>query len=160
MAQMDDRIRETSEFVLGGGLLNASQAELLLERSAADLYDILYWANKIRRKHFGNAVRVCSIIPGRLGGCDQDCRFCAQSSRYRTAAPRTPQILSDEEIIEGARLAKAAGVTHFGIVYSGRAVSESELIRLENLVRRIRSEVGIGVCAGLGIINAVQARRL
>ncbi len=160
MVQMDTRILEIAETVLGGGLLDGPQAEPLLQRGGADLHDILYWANRIRQKHFGDAVRICSIVPGRLGGCDQDCKFCAQSARYKTAIPRKPQVLSDEEIMEGARQAKAAGVTHFGIVYSGRAVSEDELARLEKLVRRIRKEVGIGVCAGLGIISTEQARRL
>jgi biotin synthase len=69
-------------------------------------------------------------------------------------------VLTDEEIMEGARQAKAAGVPHFGIVYSGKAVSESELVRLEKLVQRIRREVGIRVCAGLGIIDDKQAMRL
>lgn len=158
--KMDTRIFELAQFVLEGGVLDSSGAELLLHRSGADLFDILYWANKIRQKHFGDTVRICSIVPGRLGGCSEDCAFCAQSARYQTAVPRQPKVLSDEEIMEAARQAKASGVTHFGIVYSGRSVSESELGRLEKLVGKIRSEVGIGVCAGLGIISENQARRL
>jgi biotin synthase len=157
---MDKAISDIAALVLAGGLLDRGQASLLLERGGADLHDILYWANRIRLKHFGNGVRICSIVPGRLGGCSQDCKFCAQSSRYKTAVPRDPQVLTDEEIMEGARQAKAAGVPHFGIVYSGKAVNESELLRLEKLVARIRSEVGIRVCAGLGIISEGQAARL
>ena len=160
MEPMDKRISDIAERVLAGRLLEGDDAEVLLERSGADLHDILYWANRLRRHFFGDGVRICSIVPGRLGGCEQDCRFCAQSSRYRTASPRKAQLLSDEQIMDGARQAKAAGVSHFGIVYSGRSVSEDELRRLEKLVKRIRSEVGISVCAGLGIINAEQARRL
>jgi biotin synthase len=157
---MDKRISDVAAIVLAGGLLNKDQAAVLLERNGAELYDILYWANRIREKSFGNGVRICSIVPGRLGGCEQDCKFCAQSSRYKTAVPRKAQVLTDEEIMEGARQAKAAGVPHFGIVYSGKAVSESELVRLEKLVQRIRREVGIRVCAGLGIIDDKQAMRL
>jgi biotin synthase len=157
---MDKRISDIAEIVLAGGLLDKEQAAVLLERDGAELYDILYWANRIREKSFGNGVRICSIVPGRLGGCEQDCKFCAQSSRYKTAVPRKAQVLTDEEIMEGARQAKAAGVPHFGIVYSGKAVSESELVRLEKLVQRIRREVGIRVCAGLGIIDDKQAMRL
>jgi biotin synthase len=157
---MDKRIADIAELALAGDSLDRTQAQVLLERSGADLHDILYWANRIRQKFFGDGVRICSIVPGRLGGCEQDCRFCAQSSRYKTAVPRKPQVLSDEEIMEGARQAKVAGVPHYGIVYSGKAVSESELARLEKLIRRIREEVGIRVCAGLGIIDEQQARRL
>lgn len=157
---MDQRISDIAARVLAGSLLGRDEAGLLLERGGADLHDILYWANRIRQKNFGDGVRICSIVPGRLGGCEQDCRFCAQSARYKTAVPRKPQVLTDDEIMEGARQAKAAGVPHYGIVYSGKAVSESELARLEKLIARIRSEVGIRVCAGLGIINESQAKRL
>jgi biotin synthase len=157
---MDRTIRDIAAKVLAGGLLGRTEAGVLLERGGANLHDILYWANRIREKHFGDGVRICSIVPGRLGGCEQDCKFCAQSSRYKTAVPRKAQVLTDEEIMEGARQAKAAGIPHFGIVYSGKAVSESELTRLEKLVARIRREVGIRVCAGLGIIGDDQARRL
>jgi biotin synthase len=157
---MERRISEIAEFVLGDGLPDRAQADALKASGGADLHDILYWANRIREKYFGNGVRICSIVPGRLGGCNQDCKFCAQSARYKTAVPREPQVLSDEEIMAAARQAKEAGVPHFGIVYSGKAVTESELQRLERLIPRIRKEVGIRVCAGLGIIDDKQARRL
>ena len=91
-----------------------------------DRDDLLYWANKIRQKFFGNRIKVCSIVPGRVGGCDQDCAFCAQSARYKTHVEKTT-ILSDEEILEAAAAAKENGVPHLGIVYSGKAVSDAEL---------------------------------
>ncbi len=146
--------------VLDGQLLDRAEIDTLLEESERDCDDLLYWANKIRQKFFGNKIKVCSIVPGRLGGCNQDCAFCAQSVRYETAVAKKPQLLRDDEILAGAARAVANGVGNFGIVYSGRAISEAELARIENLVRQIKDKYNLEVCVSLGIITADQAARL
>jgi len=58
-----------------------------------------------------------------------------------------------------ARQAQMNGVTRFGIVYSGKAVSEKELDRIENLIKQIKA-MGLKVCASLGVIRRQQAARL
>lgn len=157
---MNDVIRQFAELVLSGNLLTREQGVELAQAGRADFEDLLYWANRIRRKFFGDKVRVCSIVPGRLGGCSQDCAFCAQSARYDTAVDKTPKVLTDEQIMTAAAEAKAKGVPNFGIVYSGKAVSGSELDRLIRLIGRIRKEYGLGVCASLGILDKAQMKRL
>ncbi len=157
---MNETIALLANRVLGGGLLDRAEIDSLLEESEGDYDDLLYWANKIRRKYFVDKIKVCSIVPGRLGGCDQDCAFCAQSVRYDTAVGKKARLLSDEEILAGAAQASGNGVGNFGIVYSGRAISEVELARIEKLVRRIKDEYGLGVCVSLGMITAEQAKRL
>ena len=157
---MNERIRDFARQVLDGKTLDRSQIEQLLEESKTDFDDFLYFANKIRTKHFANKVNVCSIVPGRLGGCDQDCAFCAQSVRYDTAVDKKPQVLTDEQILAAAAEAKEKGVPNFGIVYSGRAITEAELQRIERLIKVITKDYGLGMCASLGIINEEQADRL
>ena len=103
---------------------------------------------------------MCSIVPGRLGGCSQDCAFCAQSVYYDTAVDKTPKTLTDDEIMAAANEAKQKGVPNFGIVYSGRKVSDAELDRLIDLTRRIKTEIGMGVCMGLGILSEENMQRL
>jgi biotin synthase len=157
---VNEIIRQFGEKVIAGGLLDREEARELSAQSKDNLPDLLYWANLIREKYFGNEVRVCSIVPGRLGGCDQDCAFCAQSVRHDTEIGKSVTVLSDEEILAAAKEAKEKGVPHFGIVYSGKAISEKELARIEKLIAKIKSDYGMGVCASLGIISADQARRL
>jgi len=144
---------------LAGGKIDEEQIDILLAEAKRDFFDLLYWANKIREKFFGNKIKICSIVPGRLGGCNQDCKFCAQSVRYKTGFDEA-QLLSDEEILNAAEQAKLNGVANFGIVYSGKTVSEKELTRLQGLIKQIRNEFGLGVCASLGVITAEQAHRL
>jgi biotin synthase len=157
---MNLTIQTLAERVLAGDLLTPQQAKELLAASLDDLDDLLYWANQIRRHFFGTQVRVCSIVPGRLGGCNQDCAFCAQSVRYDTGIDKTPKVLSDEQILAAAAEAKRKGVPNFGIVYSGKAVSDSELERLIALAGRLKNEYGLGVCMGLGILSDRQMFRL
>jgi biotin synthase len=157
---MNKMIAELAETVLAGNVLSRPDIDKLAEQSKTDLDDLLYWANEIRKQNFSNKVQVCSIVPGRLGGCDQDCAFCAQSVRYNTHIDKKPKVLNDEEVLAAARKAKEKGVGHFGIVYSGRAVSEKEITRLERLIEQITNEIGIPVCGGFGILGEAQLKRL
>jgi len=156
---MNEKIETIAECCLSGDEIGAKQIDTLLAEGKTHFFDLLYWANKIREKFFGNKVKICSIVPGRLGGCDQDCKFCAQSARYETSY-RNTQILSDEEILSAAEQARLNDVTRFGIVYSGRTTSEKELARLQSLIRQIKERFGLKVCASLGVITAEQAQQL
>jgi biotin synthase len=156
---MEEKIKEIAESILNGRLIERCEIGYLVSLKDDCLEDLMYWANKIREKHFGRKVKICSIVPGRLGGCSEDCKFCAQSSHYQTAVGPA-KYLNDDEILAAAKSAKENGVKNFGIVYSGRTISEKELARLEKLIPKIKNEIGIDVCGGFGIINFEQAKRL
>lgn len=100
----------------------------------------------------GNQVSLCSIINAKSGKCSEDCRFCVQSSHYRTATPVYP-LKEIDEVVAAAREAKSAGAARFSLVTSGRGPSPKELAGIVELVRAIRSEVPIQVCASLGILD-------
>ena len=157
---MNEQIKNYAQQILGGQLLERHEIDRLSELSTDALDDLLYWANEIRKANFGNKVKICSIVPGRLGGCSQDCAFCAQSVHYDTAVDKTPKTLTDDEIMAAAAEAKKKGVPNFGIVYSGRKVSDAELDRMIGLTRRIKEEIGMGVCMGLGILSEENMQRL
>ena len=86
---MNAIIQTSAQTILDGGQLTAERIGRLSMASFEDLDDLLYWANRIRIRFFGKRIRICSIVPGRLGGCSQDCAFCAQSVRYDTAINKT-----------------------------------------------------------------------
>jgi biotin synthase len=157
---MNKHTEQYAKQILDGQLLEGKDIDRLSELSHEHFDDLLYWANEIRKQNFGNKVKMCSIVPGRLGGCSQDCAFCAQSVHYDTAVDKTPQTLTDDEIMAAAKEAKQKGVPNFGIVYSGRKVSDAELDRLIALTGRIKDEIGMGVCMGLGILSEESMQRL
>ena len=156
---MNQEIAKIAKCCLGGRAIDTDQIHALFAEALSSFSDLLYWANRIRERFFGNKVKVCSIVPGRLGGCNQDCKFCAQSARYKTGYGQA-QPTSDEDILMAAEQARASGVTHFGIVYSGRTTSETELERLEGIIRQIRTRWGLDICASVGMITEEQAKGL
>jgi len=156
---MNKLIAGIAELCLDGKKPQREQINVLAAQAETDLPDLLYWANRIRQRFFENKIRICSIVPGRLGGCNQDCKFCAQAARYKTAYDK-PTTVSDDQILRAAHAAKTSGVATFGIVYSGKTISETELARLERLLSQVKERFGLQVCASLGCITTDQAKRL
>jgi len=100
----------------------------------------------------GSKVSLCSILNAKSGKCSEDCRFCAQSSHYATGAPVYP-LKAVAEVLAAAREAHSIGASRFSLVTSGRGPGRGELARIVELVKAIRAEVPIQVCASLGILD-------
>ena len=49
-----------------------------------DLKELCIGADKIRAARIGDKVDLCSIINGRSGRCQEDCKYCAQSAHNHT----------------------------------------------------------------------------
>ena len=92
---MNNRVAKLAEEILNGKIIDRGEIEFLFLLGDENFDDLLYWANQIRQKFFGRKIKVCSIVPGRLGGCTQDCKFCAQSAGHETAY-KDVKILTDE----------------------------------------------------------------
>jgi len=163
-------IAQLGEAVLSGQLLNADQALRLADLAAADPWEAMAWAHRVRQGRFGNQVRFCSIIAGRLGACPEDCKWCAQSlawtpSRRQTAkeaAPAKPRVAPRREILAAAHAARENSAACLGIVNSGRRPSAADLGAVAEAAGAILSDMScpLGVCASLGEITADQARKL
>ena len=72
---------ELYQKVSATGFIRREEAKILVD---ADIYDMMYGANKIRQRNKGNVVEFCSIVSARSGRCSNDCAFCAQSSSWKT----------------------------------------------------------------------------
>lgn len=160
MEQACEEIIGLAEKVIAGGAITEEEARRLIRTRDEDTMLLLAMADKIRQKYCGSAVDFCAILNARSGHCPEDCRFCAQSGRYHTGA-KYYRLLPEEEIMEAARKAKAAGAVRFSLVTSGRNQSNpNEFEEILHVVGRIRREVGLEVCCSLGLISEDQARRL
>ena len=143
----------------GKGLSRRS-ALALAEGSADDLSDLLYWSNRVRERHLGRRVRFCAILGAKQGRCPEDCRFCAQSSRYATGAAACP-LKPQSEIRQAARAEHLAACESFGLVTSGLGPKEGpEWRRLLAAFRRIAGEGRVTPCASLGVLNDDTAAQL
>ncbi len=153
-------IIKLAEKVLDGGEINVSEAEQLINVKDEDTMLLLAMADKIRAKFTGNQVDCCAIINARSGRCSEDCKFCAQSAHYETGVTEY-SLLAEDEIVEAAKKAKAAGAIRFSIVTSGRGQSRED--DFENICKtliRIKNEVGVEICCSLGLLTLEHAHKL
>ncbi|MBQ7221234.1 MAG: biotin synthase BioB [Synergistaceae bacterium] len=116
-------------------------------------------ADEIRKKFCADKFDVCTIINGKSGRCSENCKFCAQSAHHKTNAENYP-LLSPDEMLGKARHDSSHGAVHYGIVTSGRNLTDDEVDRVCEAVRRIRAETGLSVCVSLGLLTEEQYRRL
>jgi biotin synthase len=157
---VQQRVVTLAQRVLGGELLGREDAEFLTTVGGDDLYDLFYWANKVRTRFVGREVRFCAIVPAKFGGCSEDCRFCAQSSHYHTAVEGQTR-LTDEQVLQSAEHAGQVGAHNFGIVNSGRGPTRRELQEwLKPIMLRIAAEGTTRACADLGALTPETAKFL
>lgn len=129
--------------------------EELLKLYNSDLEELL----KISAKVCSNRVELCSLISARTGKCSQDCKYCAQSSHYRTNIETNP-LLSPEEVKKAALRAKEHKSLRFAIVTSGKTPDESDFDTMIEMIKEINKIDGLKSCASIGILNEEQAKRL
>jgi len=63
----------------------------------------------------GPDVKFCAIVAAKVGGCSEDCKFCAQSEHYSTAVGEQSK-LTDAQVLDSAVHAGEVGADSFGIV--------------------------------------------
>ena len=141
------------EKVNNGGYINREEALSLCD---APLSDMLYGANGLREKFYGNRISLCAVINARSGLCAEDCAFCAQSARHKTGAPVYP-MRSKEDIVTQAGEAREMKAARISIVTSGRGLKERERAEVCEVIGALRGAGGINPCASLGEIDAGTA---
>ncbi len=142
--------------VIGGYLITREEALFLYKE---DLGDLTRYADMIRDHFCGNQFDMCTIINGKSGLCSENCKFCAQSSHYNTGS-KVYSLLSEEEILADAKKNADQGVMRYSIVTAGRSLSDGEVDRMCQIIRRIKEEVHISVCVSFGLLKKDQFRRL
>ena len=154
------RLVELTNKVLNGGQITQAEAIEIINTSDEDTILLLALADKIRQKFHGDAVDLCSIVNARAGRCPENCSFCAQSSFHKTGVAEHA-LLSDEELLDAARKTKQAGVNRFSIVTSGRGMGkQDDFQRILRVLKQIKEELNMQVCASLGILTATEAEAL
>lgn len=110
-------------------------------------------------KYMSNNIEFCSLINARNGKCSQNCKYCAQSSHYRTDIESYP-LVDIEEVKIAAEEALSNKASRFSIVTSGKTPDEGRDFKLELEMIKLVNELGIKSCASIGILNEEQAKQL
>lgn len=147
-------IQVTADKILSGNNISYKEAERLYLNKNVPLFDLLWVANRIRESFRKNRVELCSVVNAKSGICSEDCKFCAQSSHYKTGIKSYP-LLSGEEILKAAVNAKNNKATCFGIVTSGKGINDKkEISTICKAIGKIKKNLpGLKRSVSLGIVN-------
>ncbi|MDR2425666.1 MAG: biotin synthase BioB [Endomicrobium sp.] len=132
-------------------ILEIIDGQQITKEEASKLFDfeieeLFFAASKIRKKYKGNKVKICSIINAKSGQCSENCKFCAQSAHHKTNVNVYP-LVSNEKIEEVSNKAlENAGC--FGIVSSGNNLTDEEIDRLCDLLKKHKKSDHFGMSVG------------
>lgn len=129
--------------------------EELLKLYNMDLEELL----AISSKYVKDTVEFCSIVNARNGKCSQNCKYCAQSSYYRTDIETYP-LIPVEDVIKAAEESRDNKADRFAIVTSGKTPDEEDFDKVVAMIKAVNEVKGIKSCASIGILNEEQAKAL
>ena len=126
---------------------------------ALPLPELLYRAAGVHRQHFDPAeVQVSTLLSVKTGGCPEDCSYCPQAARYHTGVDPT-KLMSTEDVLEKARLAKAAGASRFCMGAAWRSPKDRDIPKVAAMIQGVKA-LGLETCATLGMLSEPQAQAL
>lgn len=134
---------------------NKLSKDELIKLYNSDLDDLL----ELSSKYIKDTVEFCSIVNARNGKCSQNCKYCAQSSHYRTNIETYP-LIPVEDVIKAAEESKENKASRFAIVTSGKTPDEEDFNKVLELIKAVNNIDGIKSCASIGILNEEQAKAL
>ncbi|OGF53437.1 MAG: biotin synthase BioB [Candidatus Firestonebacteria bacterium RIFOXYC2_FULL_39_67] len=123
------------------------------------LSELLEKAQQVMRKYDIKDIEMCNILNAKSGACDQNCKFCAQSSFHDTVSPVYP-LKSEEEMFMAALEAKRIGAHRFDIVTSGNVLTKSDLASILRVIKKITTRINIKMCASLGRLGYEDLKQL
>jgi biotin synthase len=124
------------------------------------LLELIYRAATVHRQYNETGeVQVCTLLSIKTGGCSEDCAYCPQAARYHTDV-QVHALMKQEEVMEYAAKAKAAGSTRFCMGAAWREVRDNrDFDRVLDMVKDVNA-MGMEVCCTLGMLTEEQAAKL
>ena len=108
-------------------------------------------ACKIKQRFFNSNIEFCSIINAKSGKCSEDCKFCAQSSYYKTNILKY-DFVDLGKIEKQANELKKYKVKRFSIVTSGKSPTSKDLEKIEKAIKIVRQN-GLLADISVGILD-------
>ncbi len=135
---------------------NVEQIQILFD---SPFNDLIYQAQSVHRQyHDANTLQLSTLISVKTGGCPEDCGYCPQAARYHTNV-EDQDLLSTEEVVSAAKIAKAEGATRFCMGAAWRGPKQRDIVKIAEIIRDVKA-LGLETCATLGLLKPGQAEQL
>src|ERR1700687_2460194 len=145
---------------LEGLALTREESHSVLEAPPSETIRLAASAYEVRRRYFGNRVRLNYLFNAKSGLCPEDCHYCSQSKVSKAPIDKYP-LKSVEETLQMAERAVASHAGRFCMVASGRGPTGHELEQFTENVRAVREKFPqLEICACLGLLSDGQAEAL
>jgi biotin synthase len=144
---------------MAGDTLSRDEARQVLAAPPDQLLPLLDAAYRVRAAAFGRTVHIHVLENAKMGACPEDCGFCSQSSKFGSPGGEAP-MESVETLVAGARRAAAISAKRYCMVTATRGPSTRDLDVICEAARRIKAELGLELCASLGLLTPEKAQRL
>ena len=149
-----------AERALAGVPPTDGESLAMLQAPDAEMPAIVAAAHLLRRRYFGNTVKVNFLVNIKSGICPEDCHYCSQSKLSKAPIDKY-NLLSGAEILASAVRGHEFGARRVCMVASGRGPSDADVAHIATAVREVRSILpDAEICACLGLLTAPQAAEL
>lgn len=154
---MDFQITTLKNKVLKGESLSFEEALALANTENTE--ELFLAADEIRRNFNGNKMDLCTIMNAKSGKCSENCKYCAQSSHYKTGISEYP-LISLDEAVKTALENEKNGAHRFSLVTSGNSLSPRDFETVLSIYKTLREKTNLHLCASHGEISYEQALQL
>lgn len=122
--------------------------------------ELIFYAYSVHRIYQPlNKIQFCTLSNIKSGNCPEDCKYCPQSSRYKTNIEKY-NLLEKEEVLRQAKIAKENGATRFCMGAAWRnAPHDDNFQKILEMVTEV-SMMDMEVCCTLGMLTSQQAVKL
>ena len=102
---------------------------------------------------------LCAICNIKSGVCNEDCKFCTQSAKWKTSISRYIK-KEISEIVKEAKIAKKNKASGFCLVTSGKSLDDDILEYVSKATKAILKEIDISIIACNGIATKEKLKEL
>src|SRR5437016_2478352 len=152
--------KSLAEKSMEGLALTQEEGRTVLLAPPSETVRLVAAAYEVRKRTFGNRVRLNFLFNAKSGLCPEDCHYCSQSKLSTAPIDKYPMRSVDETLAMAER-AVASHAGRFCMVGSGRGPTEHELDQFTTNVRAVREKFPqLEICACLGLLSDSQAEKL
>ncbi|MDB9528310.1 biotin synthase BioB [Oscillatoria sp. CS-180] len=144
---------------LAGEVVSREAAHQVLAAPDTELLAQLAAAYRVRHHYWSNRVRLHFLLNAQSGLCPEDCHYCSQS-KISTAEIEKYPLMAEDKVLAAAERAHTLKAGTFCMVISGRSPAEPTFKRVLDLVRSVKTQYPMKICACLGLLDEDQAHRL